>query len=143
IDARRVAFCGTENIGTPNLSYAARYLACALPCERFTSALASTRASLGAGVARYAFTATDLHRLLSAGLPAHPSIHGTQDQRERPQHWASRGLWRVSSSACQADASEVVADGRRGGMGRSGRTSCAARAQCASNNRRCPVLTDK
>jgi hypothetical protein len=29
-----------ENISTPNLSYAAQYLACALPCERFTSALA-------------------------------------------------------------------------------------------------------
>jgi hypothetical protein len=40
IDTRRIAFCGTENIGTPNLSYAAQYLACALPCERFTSALA-------------------------------------------------------------------------------------------------------
>ena len=40
IDVSRVAFCGTENIGTPNLSYAAQYLACALPCERFTSALA-------------------------------------------------------------------------------------------------------
>jgi hypothetical protein len=39
IDTRRVAFCGTENISTPNLSYAAQYLACALPCERFTSAL--------------------------------------------------------------------------------------------------------
>ncbi len=40
IDTRRVAFCGTENISTPNLSYAAQYLACALPCERFTSAFA-------------------------------------------------------------------------------------------------------
>jgi hypothetical protein len=40
IDTRRVPFCGTENISTPNLSYAAQYLACALPCERFTSALA-------------------------------------------------------------------------------------------------------
>src|SRR5665811_2260783 len=27
------------------------------------------------GVARYAFTVTDLHRLPSAGLPAHPSTH--------------------------------------------------------------------
>ena len=42
IDTRRVAFCGTENIGTPNLSYAAQYLACALPCERFTPALAGS-----------------------------------------------------------------------------------------------------
>src|SRR5262249_47685948 len=41
IDTRRVAFCGTENISTPYLSYAAQYLACALPCERFTSALTS------------------------------------------------------------------------------------------------------
>jgi hypothetical protein len=40
IDTGRVAFCGTENISTPNLSYAAQYLAYALPCERFTSALA-------------------------------------------------------------------------------------------------------
>ena len=40
IDTGRVAFCGTENISTPNLSYAAQYLACALPCERFTSTLA-------------------------------------------------------------------------------------------------------
>ena len=40
IDTGLVAFCGTENIGTPNLSYAAQYLAYALPCERFTSALA-------------------------------------------------------------------------------------------------------
>ena len=40
IGTGRVAFCGTENISTPNLSYAAQYLACALPCERFTSALA-------------------------------------------------------------------------------------------------------
>ena len=40
IDTGRIAFCGMENISTPNLSYAAQYLACALPCERFTSALA-------------------------------------------------------------------------------------------------------
>jgi hypothetical protein len=51
-DPSRIAFCGTENIGTPNLSYAAQYLACALPCERFTSALTGNRASLGAGVVR-------------------------------------------------------------------------------------------
>src|SRR5262245_5666433 len=79
IDARRVAFCGTENIGTPNLAYAAQYLACALPCERFTAALARYRASLGAGVARYAFTVTAFHRLLSAGLPANPSTTSVRD----------------------------------------------------------------
>jgi hypothetical protein len=73
IDTSRVAFCGTENISTPNLSYAAQYLAYALPCERFTSALADTRASLGASAVRYSFTVTDFHRLPFAGLPAHPS----------------------------------------------------------------------
>jgi hypothetical protein len=49
IDTSRVAFCGTENITTPNLSYAAQYLACALPCECFTSAL-STLIPLALGV---------------------------------------------------------------------------------------------
>jgi hypothetical protein len=75
IDTRRVAFCGTENISTPDLSYAAQCLACALPCERFTSALAGSRASLGAGAVRYSFTVTDFHRPPLAGLPAHPSRH--------------------------------------------------------------------
>jgi hypothetical protein len=73
IDTGCVAFCWTENISAPNLSYAAQYLACALPCERFTSALADIRASLGAGAVRYSFTVTDFHRLPLAGLPAHPS----------------------------------------------------------------------
>jgi hypothetical protein len=41
IDTGCVAFCWTENISAPDLSYAAQYLACALPCERFASALAS------------------------------------------------------------------------------------------------------
>jgi hypothetical protein len=73
IDTGCVAFCWTENISAPNLSCAAQYLACALPCERFTSALADIRASLGAGAVRYSFTVTDFHRLPLAGLPAHPS----------------------------------------------------------------------
>ena len=82
IDTGCVAFCWTENISAPNLSYAAQYLACALPCERFTSALADIRASLGAGAVRYSFTVTDFHRLPLAGLPAHPSRHDrTHDPR--------------------------------------------------------------
>jgi hypothetical protein len=63
------------NIKAPNLSYAAQYLACALTCERFTSALADIRASLGAGAVRCSFTVTDFHRLPLAGLPAHPSAN--------------------------------------------------------------------
>src|SRR4029077_6044595 len=84
IDTGRIAFCGTENISTPNLSYAAQYLDCALPCERFTSALADTRASLGAGAVRYTFTVTDFHRLPFAGLPAHPSTASTTDLVDGP-----------------------------------------------------------
>ena len=44
IDTGRVAFCGTENIGTPNLSYAAQYLAYALPYQRFACSLTTARA---------------------------------------------------------------------------------------------------
>jgi hypothetical protein len=46
IDTGRVAFYGMENISTPNFSYAAQYLACALPCQRITPALTRSRASL-------------------------------------------------------------------------------------------------
>ena len=35
---------GPENIGTPNLSYAAQYLACTFPGQRFASVLADRRA---------------------------------------------------------------------------------------------------
>ena len=61
IDTGRVAFCGTENISTPNLSYAAQYLACALPCERFTSALADNPC-----ITRGRYGSLHLHR---DGLP--------------------------------------------------------------------------
>ena len=74
IDTSRVAFCGTENISTPNLSYAAQYLACALSCERFKPALAYspciTRVRYGS---LHTLTVTDFHLLPFAGLPAHPS----------------------------------------------------------------------
>jgi len=46
-------------------------LAYTLPCRRFAEILADTCARLGANVDRYSFIATDLHRLLLAGLPAH------------------------------------------------------------------------
>ena len=78
IDTGRIAFCGTENISTPNLSYAAQYLAWALPCERFTSDLADNpRITRGRYGSLSPFARDGLHRLPFAGLPAHPSIHGT------------------------------------------------------------------
>jgi hypothetical protein len=72
-DARRGAFCRTEDIGTPKLVFAVQWLAYALPCQRFGPVLANRCAWLGAGVARYAFTVEVSHLLPPAGLPAHPS----------------------------------------------------------------------
>ena len=43
-DTDHLAFCRTENISAPNLSYAAQYLAYALPCQRFACGLTTTRA---------------------------------------------------------------------------------------------------
>jgi hypothetical protein len=55
-------------------SFAAQWLAYALPCRRFAHALASMHARLGADVVRYSFIAVDFHHLLLAGLPAHSPI---------------------------------------------------------------------
>ena len=43
-DTDHLAFCWTENISAPNLSYAAQYLAYALPYQRFASSLTTARA---------------------------------------------------------------------------------------------------
>ena len=43
-DTDHLAFCWTENIGAPNLSYAAQYLAYALPYQCFACSLTTTRA---------------------------------------------------------------------------------------------------
>ena len=50
--------------------YVAQWLACTIPCRRFAADLTADTARLGADVDRYSFIAADLHRLLSAGLPA-------------------------------------------------------------------------
>ena len=49
-------------------------LACVFPCRRFTVILTDADARLGANGGRYSFIAVDLHHLLHAGLPAHPSL---------------------------------------------------------------------
>ena len=43
-DTYHLAFCWTKNINAPNLSYAAQYLAYALPYQRFACSLTTTRA---------------------------------------------------------------------------------------------------
>ena len=68
----RIAFRTTQRRRRPELfSVAAQWLACVLPCRRFTCTLTGEGARFGADVGRYSFIATDLHRLLLAGLPAH------------------------------------------------------------------------
>jgi len=73
VDApERVAFRDHKRVGARNMtSYAAQWLAYALPCRRFALTLTSGDARLGAEVVRYAFLVEDLHPLLPAGLPAH------------------------------------------------------------------------
>ena len=43
-DTDHLAFCWTENISAPNLSYAAQNLAYALPYQRFACSLTTARA---------------------------------------------------------------------------------------------------
>ena len=67
------AFRTGDRVGTQDEeSFAARWLACTFPCRRFAGTLAGACARLGANVDRYSFIAADFHRLLLAGLPAHP-----------------------------------------------------------------------
>ena len=75
----RVAFRHRNDVGTQDEgTIAAQWLAYALPCRRFACALASANARLGADVDRYSFIASDLHRLLLAGLPAHNPLSSTR-----------------------------------------------------------------
>ncbi len=68
----RVAFRYLNGVGTRDMtSFAAQWLACALPYRRFATTLANSGARLGADAVRYSFIATDFHRLVLAGLPAH------------------------------------------------------------------------
>jgi hypothetical protein len=68
----RIAFRYLNGVGTRDIiSFAAQWLACALPCRRFAIILTDYRARLGADAGRYSFIAMDSHHLVLAGLPAH------------------------------------------------------------------------
>jgi hypothetical protein len=43
-DIPRIAFCRTQGIGTPKVTFGAQWLAYALPCQRFALALADRNA---------------------------------------------------------------------------------------------------
>ena len=66
-----IAFRYLYSVGTRDIPIAAQWLACALPCRRFTVGLAANDARLGADVDGYSFIVSDFHRLLLASLPAH------------------------------------------------------------------------
>jgi hypothetical protein len=70
-----VAFRFTDRVGTQdNKTYVAQWLACVFPYRRFADTLTDACARLEADVVRYTFIVADLHHLLLAGLPAHPSL---------------------------------------------------------------------
>ena len=68
----RIAFRQRNSVGTRDEpTFAAQWLAYAIPCRRFANILANADARLGADVVCYSFIVVDLHHLLLAGLPAH------------------------------------------------------------------------
>ena len=68
----RVAFRDLKRVGTrDSTSFAAQWLACALPCRRFAVTLTSVNARLGAEVVSLRLPRGGLAPLLLAGLPAH------------------------------------------------------------------------
>jgi len=80
----RVAFRFGNSVGIRNYeTFAARWLACTVPCRRFAPGLAARHARLGADVDRYSFVVSDSHRLLLAGLPAHYQVSLMRTGRDR------------------------------------------------------------
>jgi hypothetical protein len=78
-----IAFHDTYGVGTPeHLTFAPQWLACTLPCQRFTLILADASARLRVDADRYSFIVADFHRPLLAGLPAHKFL---RDKEERPE----------------------------------------------------------
>jgi len=65
----RVAFHTHYGVGTRDkVTFAAQWLACALPYRRFAYTLAGIGARLGVDAVRYSFIVADFHRLLLAGF---------------------------------------------------------------------------
>ena len=80
----RVAFRFRNRVGTRDMNLCeAQWLAYALPYRRFAAALTDDRARLAADVDRYCVIASDAHRLLVAGLPAHCDVVS----RVKPHHF--------------------------------------------------------
>ena len=103
----RVAFRDLKRVGTRNsTSFAAQWLACALPYRRFAVTLAGANARLGAEVVRFAFLVEDLHPLLLAGLPAHSDqvFANTCDGRRWHHHFPAPGAAILNGANRHAEA---------------------------------------
>jgi hypothetical protein len=93
----RVAFRFRNGVGTRDMNLCeAQWLAYVLPYRRFAAALTGDRARLGADVDRYSVIASDLHRLLVAGLPAHCERFWTLPQSNRVSATTGRNLASVA-----------------------------------------------
>ena len=73
--APHVAFRVSDHVGVRKYqAFAARWLAYALPYQRFADILAGVNARLGADADRYSFTVVDLHHLLFVGFDRRTEI---------------------------------------------------------------------
>jgi hypothetical protein len=78
----RIAFRLRNGVDAQGMNlYEAQWLAYALPYRRFAAVLTDCDARLGADMDRYSFIVSDLHRLLTAGLPAHCERFCTSSMR--------------------------------------------------------------
>ena len=80
-----VAFQQSNGVGSRDKqSFAAQWLAYALPYRRFARTLAGTGARLGVDAVRYSFIVADFHHLLLAGLSGRDCSHLFLPQCHRP-----------------------------------------------------------
>ena len=71
----------------------AQWLAPVLPYRRFAALLTDNPARLGADVVRYSVIASDLYRLLVAGLPAHCEEFSSSSEKPTWQYQNQDPLW--------------------------------------------------
>jgi hypothetical protein len=70
-----IAFHVFDGVGAQDdITFAAQWLAYALPCRRFACTLAGAGARLGADAVRYSFIVVDSHHLLLAGFAGAPNM---------------------------------------------------------------------
>jgi hypothetical protein len=100
-----VAFRFRNGVGTRDMNLCeAQWLAYVLPYRRFAVVLTDDHARLGADVVRYAVIASDLHRLLVAGLPAHCERLCTSSGKtpQRPSAEAHRSRNKIGEKSVSA-----------------------------------------